>query len=77
MSEQLLTWPMKCYLDMYSGYIYNDFILGLFVTWCFTLFDFCLCNFKLGVGSREFLWEDWRALHARKDFLYMLKIQVW
>ena len=43
------------------GYNY-DFIVNLFLTWCLTFFDLCLCNFKFDVSSREVLWDDGEAI---------------
>ena len=60
---------------MYLGYIYNNFILILFLIWFFTLFNICLCNFKLDVSSLEIVWEG--AVHARNGLLDMQKSQMW
>ena len=77
MSEQLLTLLSCLDWSMYWGYIYNVFIVNLFLIWSFTLFDICLRSPKLDVSSWEFVWKGWGAVHVRKGFFDMLKKQMW
>ena len=51
---------MKCWTQVstlqYRGYIYEDFIVNLFLTWCLTFFQFRLQVWS--VSSRDFLWKN-------------------
>lgn len=44
--------------SIYWNYIYNDFIVTLFLIWCLPFFNFRLHNFKFNVSSLEFVWEE-------------------
>ena len=60
MVDEMLHWSIDW------GYIYIyilTFIVKLFLIWCLTFcFYFCSCNFKFGISSLEFVWEDGEAI---------------
>ena len=59
------------------GNIHNDFIVNLFLIWCFTLIDFCLRNFEFDVSSWEFRVKGGWAVRIRKSFFDVLKSYMW
>ena len=56
--QQRLTWLTICWTEVVGGYINNAFIADLFLIRYLTFSEVCLLNFKFGVGSRLFAWEE-------------------
>ena len=66
--------------DILLKFRFNIFVQhfgSMFLAWYFTFFDFCLCNFRLGVSSREFVRKNRGIAYVRKGLLDILKSKVW